>query len=84
MNRGTTTPLPPYPTTRGDDYPAEYHDIIDIIDGIWGKIAKIEKQLRKKPNMSLSRQLEYYYNLSDYWEEVYLCLLGRRFYEGFL
>lgn len=84
MKRGTTTPLPPFPTTRGDDYPAEYHDIIEIIDVIWGKIAMIERQIRQSPSVGLARQLDYYYNLSDYWEDVYLVLMGSRFYESFL
>ena len=80
MKRGTTTPLPP--SCLGDLKP-EYYDIIDIIDGIWGKIARIEKQIRISHSKQLEIQLEYYYNLSDYWEDVYLSLMGRRFYESF-
>ena len=81
MSRGTTTPLPPsYP----EGLSPEYHDIIDIIDKIWLEIAHVEAQFGKTPNLALSRQLEYYYNLSDYWEEVYLYLMGMRFYEQFL
>ena len=83
MKRGTTTPLPPsYPT--GSSCEPEFHDIIDIIDKIWLEIAHVERQIRENPNLGLSRQLEYYYNLSDYWENVYLCLMGMRFYEQFL
>tara|TARA_R100000458_G_C8264781_1_gene239942 strand:+ start:996 stop:1250 length:255 start_codon:yes stop_codon:yes gene_type:complete len=84
MKRGTTTPLPPSYPTASDGTKPEYHDIIDIIDKIWLEIAQIEIQIRKNPNIGLGRQLEYYYNLSDYWENVYLCLMGMRFYEQFL
>jgi len=81
MKRGTTTPLPP--SYLGGLRP-EYYDIIEIIDKIWGRISRIEKQMRKSPSIALSKQLEYYYNLSDYWEDVYLSLMGTRFYETFL
>ena len=81
MKKGTTTPLPPSPTGSRK---GEYIDIIDIIDNIWQDIDKVEKQLKETPSLGLMRQLEYYYNLSDYWEGVYLCLMGIRFYEQFL
>ena len=85
MNRGTTTPLlPPSSTTGGVVHEPEFHDIIDIIDSIWKNIADLEKQISSHQDLSLARQLEYYYNLSDYWEEVYLILMGARFYESFL
>ena len=80
MKRGTTTPLPP--SSFGELRP-EFYDIINIIDRIWGKIARLEQQNRISYSKQVEVQLEYYYNLSDYWEDVYLSLMGRRFYESF-
>ena len=80
MNRGTTTPLPP---SSLRELRPEFYDIINIIDSIWGKIARLEKQNRTFYSKQVEIKIEYYYNLSDYWEDVYLSLMGRRFYESF-
>ena len=82
MKRGTTPLLPPSSTT-GVGLEPEYNDIIDIIDDIWGYIADIEEQLKTRPNKNLESKLNYYYDLSEYWEDVYLVLVGKEVYDSF-
>ena len=80
MKKGTTTPLPPSSTTGVD--PA-FYDIIDIIEDIWQSIEAIESLYEKKPSRLLENQINYYYNLSEYWEGIYLIFMGKKFYEDF-
>lgn len=83
MKQGSATPLPPsYPPT-GVGLAAEYHDIIDIIDDIWAVIAEVEDQLKINYNRSLETKLNYYYDLSEWWEDVYLVLVGKEVYDSF-
>ena len=82
MKRGTTPLLPPSPTT-GVGLEPEYHDIIDIIDDIWAVISTIEDQLKVNYSKSLETKLYYYYNLSEWWEDVYLVLAGKEIYDKF-
>ena len=83
MKRGTTTPLLPPSSTTGVGLEPEYDDIIDIIEDIWQAIAEVERQMAIKYNKSLETKLNYYYDLSEYWEDVYLILVGKRVYESF-
>jgi len=84
VKRGTTTPLlPPSSTTGVEGLEPEFHDIIDIIEDIWEAIAVVEEQMSKHYNKSLETKLNYYYDLSEYWEDVYLTLVGKRIYESF-
>ena len=81
MNRGTTTPLPPsYSTTRVSPI---YDEMVGIIDWCWAMIDKYEKQYETNPSASLNKQIYYFYNLSEYWEGIYLILMGKRFNEDF-
>ncbi len=83
MKRGTTTPLLPPSSTGGVALQPEYEDIIDIIEDIWQAIAVVEEQMSKHYNKSLETKLNYYYDLSEYWEDVYLSLIGKRIYDNF-
>ncbi len=83
MKRGTTTPLLPPSSTSGMGLEPEYDDIIDIIEDIWQAIAEVERQMALNYNKSLEIKLNYLYDLSEYWEDVYLSLIGRRIYDNF-
>ena len=84
MKRGTTTPLlPPSSTTGAEGLEPEYDDIIDIIEDIWQAIAEVERQMAIKYTKSLETKLNYLFDLSEYWEDVYLSLIGRRIYDNF-
>jgi len=83
MKRGTTTPLLPPSSTGGEGLDPEYYDIIDIIEDIWEAIAVIEEQMLEHYNKSLETKLNYLFDLSEYWEDVYLSLIGKRVYESF-
>ena len=80
MKRGTTTPLPPY--CDGGGLVPEYDDITDIIAEIWGTISDLEKQIEDNHNRGLEVKLNYYYELSVYWEYVYLMVTRQKFYDG--
>ena len=64
MKRGTTTPLPPYPTP------------------LFYCIEALEKQIEDNHNRGLEVKLNYYYELSVYWEYVYLMVTRQKFYDG--
>ncbi len=83
MKRGTTTPLLPPSSTTGVPLEPEYEDIIDIIEDIWQAIAEVERQMAIKYTKSLETKLNYLFDLSEYWEDVYLSLIGKRIYENF-
>ena len=83
MKRGTTTPLLPPSSTTGVGLEPEYDDIIDIIEEIWQAIAEVERQMALNYNKSLEIKLNYLYDLSEYWEDVYLSLIGKRVYDNF-
>ena len=83
MKRGTTTPLLPPSSTSGMGLEPEYDDIIDIIEDIWQAIAEVERQMALNYNKSLEIKLNYLYDLSEYWEDVYLSLIGKRVYDNF-
>lgn len=83
MKRGTTPLPPPSSTTGGRPLEPEYDDIIDIIEDIWEAIAVVEEQMSINYSKSLETKLNYYYDLSEYWEDVYLSLVGKRVYESF-
>ncbi len=83
MKRGTTTPLLPPSSTTGVPLVPEYEDIIDIIEDIWQAIAEVERQMAIKYTKSLETKLNYLFDLSEYWEDVYLSLIGKRIYENF-
>jgi len=83
VKRGTTTPLLPPSSTSGMGLEPEYDDIIDIIEDIWQAIAEVERQMALNYNKSLEIKLNYLYDLSEYWEDVYLSLIGRRIYDNF-
>ena len=83
MKRGTTTPLLPPSSTSGVPLVPEYHDIIDIIEDIWQAIAEVERQMAIKYTKSLETKLNYLFDLSEYWEDVYLSLIGKRIYDNF-
>ena len=83
MKRGTTTPLLPPSSTSGMGLEPEYDDIIDIIEEIWQAIAEVERQMALNYNKSLEIKLNYLYDLSEYWEDVYLSLIGMRIYDNF-
>ena len=83
MKRGTTTPLLPPSSTSGMGLEPEYDDIIDIIEDIWQAIAEVERQMALNYNKNLETKLNYLYDLSEYWEDVYLSLIGRRIYDNF-
>ncbi len=83
MKRGTTPLLPPSSTTGEGGLEPEYDDIIDIIEDIWQAIAVVEEQMSKHYNKSLETKLNYLYDLSEYWEDVYLSLIGKRVYDNF-
>ncbi len=83
MKRGTTPLPPPSSTTGGRALEPEYDDIIDIIEDIWEAIAVVEEQMSINYSKSLETKLNYYYDLSEYWEDVYLSLVGKRVYESF-
>ena len=76
-----TTPLPPSYSTTGVS--PVYNDMVDIIDWCWAMIDKYEKQYEINPNASLNKQIYYFYNLSEYWEGIYLILMGKKFNEDF-
>ena len=83
MKRGTTTPLLPPSSTSGMGLEPQYDDIIDIIEDIWQAIAEVERQMALNYNKSLEIKLNYLYDLSEYWEDVYLSLIGKRIYDNF-
>lgn len=77
--KNTTTPLPPSSTTSCPIYV----DIVGIIDWCWTMIDKYEDQYHKTPSVNLDKQIDYLHNLVEYWEGVYLILLGKRYNEDF-
>ena len=81
MKKGTTTPLPPY-CGGGGGLEAEYDDVSDIIADIWGIIMDLEKQIEYNHHQSLKIKLNYYYDLSVYWEYVYLMVKRQKFYDS--
>ena len=83
MKRGTTTPLLPPSSTTGVGLEPQYHDIIDIIEDIWQAIAEVERRMAIKYTKSLETKLNYLFDLSEYWEDVYLSLIGKRIYDNF-
>lgn len=83
MKPGTTTPLLPPSPPVGEGLDPEYYDIIDIIEDIWEAIAVIEEQMLEHYNKSLETKLNYLFDLSEYWEDVYLSLIGKRIYDNF-
>ncbi len=83
MKRGTTTPLLPPSSTGGVALQPEYEDIIDIIEDIWKTIAEVERRMAIKYTKSLETKLNYLFDLSEYWEDVYLSLIGKRIYDNF-
>lgn len=83
MKRGTTTPLLPPSSTTGVALEPQYEDIIDIIEDIWQAIAEVERRMAIKYTKSLETKLNYLFDLSEYWEDVYLSLIGKRIYDNF-
>jgi hypothetical protein len=80
MKKGTTTPLPPYSTTGVSPM---FNELVDLIDYAWAMIDKYEKEYQVNPSVDLDKQIYYFYNLSEYWEGIYLILMGKRFNEDF-
>ena len=79
MKKGTTTPLPPY---CGDGWLVpEYDDVADIIAEVWGTISDLEKRIEDNHDRGLEVKLNYYYELSVYWEYVYLMVEKQKFYD---
>ena len=81
MKKSTTTPLPPSYSTTGVS--PMYNEMVDIIDWCWAMIDKYEKQYEINPSANLDKQIYYFYNLSEYWEGIYLILMGKKFNEDF-
>ena len=54
----------------------------DIIADIWGIIMDLEKQIEYNHHQSLKIKLNYYYDLSVYWEYVYLMVKRQKFYDS--
>ena len=79
MKRGTTTPPPPY--CDGGWLVPEYDDITDIIAEVWGAILVLEKRIEDSHDRGLEVKLNYYYELSLYWEYVYLMVEKQKFYD---
>ena len=80
MKWSTTTPLPPY-CGGGGGLVAEYEDVADIIAEVWGVISDLEKQIEDNYDRGLEIKLNYYYDLSVYWEYVHLIVKRQNFYD---
>jgi len=74
--------LPPYPST-GVGSPA-YYCVGDIIEDIWESITELETEVILNYTPEKEIEMEYMYNLIEYWEEVYLLLYGKRYSIQFL
>ena len=79
--KGGTTPLPPSHPTTG--VAPVFNDLVNIIDWCWAMIYEYERRYNIEPSPDLDKQIYYYYNLSEYWEGIYLILMGKKFNEDF-
>ena len=68
---------------REDWFDALSQQDIDIIEDIWQAIAEVERRMAIKYTKSLGTKLNYLFDLSEYWEDVYLSLIGKRIYDNF-
>lgn len=79
MKKGTT-PLPPSSILKESPI---YTELLGIIGWCWSMIDKYEEQYKDSPSLDIDKQINYFYNLSEYWEGIYLILIGKRYNEDF-